>query len=197
MPPSTTPYRFFLSPGCGPPLGFLPPLLLPGPLSPTRHLSLSIDRPAYSGPQTTPRPALGSLSHQNYASTSPMGTRRLLRMGRQTSPLACLLDGPRRCLGGTRDQRVAGTCPAGTRVGLRSGSRPLRSARLGHRAARCSLVSHHRPSRYRPCSMPAAYEPDRAAPFMAARWRNASCATATFVADPPQALSAAACSARP
>ena len=29
---------FFLSPGCGPPLGFLLPLLLPGPLSPMRHL---------------------------------------------------------------------------------------------------------------------------------------------------------------
>jgi hypothetical protein len=33
-----SPYRFFLSPGAGPPLGFLAPLLLPGPLSPTSHL---------------------------------------------------------------------------------------------------------------------------------------------------------------
>ncbi len=31
-------YRFFLPPGFGPPLGFLAPLLLPGPLSPTSHL---------------------------------------------------------------------------------------------------------------------------------------------------------------
>ena len=33
-------FFFFLSPGFGPPLGFLAPLLLPGPLSPTRYLPI-------------------------------------------------------------------------------------------------------------------------------------------------------------
>ena len=39
-PRSTYQRFFFLSPGFGPPLGFLAPLLLPGPLSPTRYLPI-------------------------------------------------------------------------------------------------------------------------------------------------------------
>src|ERR1035437_8100008 len=41
------------------------------------------------------------------------------------------------------------------------------------------------------------YEPDRAAPFISARWRRADWASATFAGDPAHALSAAAWRARP